>query len=833
MSFYNHKEIEPKWQGYWAEHHTFQTGTDASKPKFYALDMFPYPSGAGLHVGHPEGYTATDILSRYKRAQGYNVLHPMGWDAFGLPAEQYAMDTGNDPAEFTSENIANFKRQINALGFSYDWDREVNTTDPNYYKWTQWIFTKLYEKGLAYEAEVPVNWVEELGTAIANEEVLPDGTSERGGYPVVRKPMRQWMLKITAYAERLLNDLDELDWSESIKDMQRNWIGKSTGANVTFKVKGTDKEFTVFTTRPDTLFGATFTVLAPEHELVDAITSTEQAEAVADYKHQASLKSDLARTDLAKEKTGVWTGAYAINPVNGKEMPIWIADYVLASYGTGAVMAVPAHDQRDWEFAKQFDLPIVEVLEGGNVAEAAYTEDGLHVNSDFLDGLNKEEAIAKIVAWLEEKGCGQEKVTYRLRDWLFSRQRYWGEPIPIIHWEDGTSTAVPESELPLVLPVTKDIRPSGTGESPLANLTDWLEVTRADGVKGRRETNTMPQWAGSSWYYLRYIDPHNTEKLADEDLLKQWLPVDIYVGGAEHAVLHLLYARFWHKFLYDLGVVPTKEPFQKLFNQGMILGTSYRDHRGALVTTDKVEKRDGSFFHVETGEELEQAPAKMSKSLKNVVNPDDVVEQYGADTLRVYEMFMGPLDASIAWSEEGLEGSRKFLDRVYRLITSKEILAENNGALDKAYNETVKAVTEQIESLKFNTAIAQLMVFVNAANKEDKLYVDYAKGFIQLIAPFAPHLAEELWQTVAETGESISYVAWPTWDESKLVEDEIEIVVQIKGKVRAKLMVAKDLSREELQEIALADEKVKAEIDGKEIVKVISVPNKLVNIVVK
>lgn len=833
MSFYNHKEIEPKWQGYWVEHHTFKTGTDASKPKFYALDMFPYPSGAGLHVGHPEGYTATDILSRYKRAQGYNVLHPMGWDAFGLPAEQYAMDTGNDPAEFTAENIANFKRQINALGFSYDWDREVNTTDPNYYKWTQWIFTKLYEKGLAYEAEVPVNWVEELGTAIANEEVLPDGTSERGGYPVVRKPMRQWMLKITAYAERLLNDLDELDWPESIKDMQRNWIGKSTGANVTFKVKGTDKEFTVFTTRPDTLFGATFTVLAPEHELVDAITSSEQAEAVANYKHQASLKSDLARTDLAKEKTGVWTGAYAINPVNGKEIPIWIADYVLASYGTGAVMAVPAHDQRDWEFAKQFDLPIVEVLEGGNVAEAAYTEDGLHVNSDFLDGLNKEEAIAKIVAWLEEKGCGQEKVTYRLRDWLFSRQRYWGEPIPIIHWEDGTSTAVPESELPLVLPVTKDIRPSGTGESPLANLTDWLEVTRADGVKGRRETNTMPQWAGSSWYYLRYIDPHNTEKLADEDLLKQWLPVDIYVGGAEHAVLHLLYARFWHKFLYDLGVVPTKEPFQKLFNQGMILGTSYRDHRGALVTTDKVEKRDGSFFHVETGEELEQAPAKMSKSLKNVVNPDDVVEQYGADTLRVYEMFMGPLDASIAWSEEGLEGSRKFLDRVYRLITSKEILAENNGALDKAYNETVKAVTEQIESLKFNTAIAQLMVFVNAANKEDKLYVDYAKGFIQLIAPFAPHLAEELWQTVAETGESISYVAWPTWDESKLVEDEIEIVVQIKGKVRAKLMVAKDLSREELQEIALADEKVKAEIDGKEIVKVISVPNKLVNIVVK
>ena len=833
MSFYNHKEIEPKWQEFWAKNHTFKTGTDADKPNFYALDMFPYPSGAGLHVGHPEGYTATDILSRYKRAQGYNVLHPMGWDAFGLPAEQYAMDTGNDPAEFTAENIANFKRQINALGFSYDWDREVNTTDPNYYKWTQWIFTKLYEKGLAYEAEVPVNWVEELGTAIANEEVLPDGTSERGGYPVVRKPMRQWMLKITAYAERLLNDLEEVDWPESIKDMQRNWIGKSIGANVTFKIKDTDKDFTVFTTRPDTLFGATYAVLAPEHDLVDSITSPDQAEAVADYKRQASLKSDLARTDLAKEKTGVWTGAYAINPVNGKEIPIWIADYVLASYGTGAIMAVPAHDERDWEFAKQFDLEILPVLEGGNVAEAAFTEDGPHINSGFLDGLNKEEAIAKMVSWLEEKGLGEEKISYRLRDWLFSRQRYWGEPIPIIHWEDGTSTAVPESELPLVLPKTSDIKPSGTGESPLANLTDWLEVVREDGVKGRRETNTMPQWAGSSWYYLRYIDPHNDEKLADEDLLKQWLPVDIYVGGAEHAVLHLLYARFWHKFLYDIGVVPTKEPFQKLFNQGMILGTSYRDGRGALVATDKVEKRDGSFFHIETGEELEQAPAKMSKSLKNVVNPDDVIDQYGADTLRVYEMFMGPLDASIAWSEEGLEGSRKFLDRVCRLLTKKELVAENNGHLDKVYHETVKTVSEHIEGLKFNTAIAQLMIFVNAANKEDQLYVEYAKGFIQLLAPFAPHLGEELWQLVTGNQESISHVAWPSYDESKLVENEVEIVVQIKGKVKAKLMVPKDASREELESIALANQKIQAEVAGKELVKVIVVANKLVNIVTK
>lgn len=833
MVYYNHKAIENKWQKFWEDNHTFKTGTASSKPKFYALDMFPYPSGAGLHVGHPEGYTATDILSRFKRAQGYSVLHPMGWDAFGLPAEQYAMDTGHDPADFTAQNIATFKRQIKSLGFSYDWDREINTTDPNYYKWTQWIFTKLYEKGLAYEAEVPVNWVEELGTAIANEEVLPDGTSERGGYPVVRKPMRQWMLKITAYAERLLEDLEDLDWPESIKDMQRNWIGKSTGANVTFKVKDTDEEFTVFTTRPDTLFGATYAVLAPEHDLVDIITTAGQAQAVADYKHQASLKSDLARTDLAKEKTGVWTGAYAINPVNGKEIPIWIADYVLASYGTGAIMAVPAHDERDWEFAKQFNLDIIPVLKGGNVAEAAYTDDGLHINSGFLNGLDKAAAIDKMVTWLETEGVGNKKVTYRLRDWLFSRQRYWGEPIPIIHWEDGTSTALPENELPLVLPVTKDIKPSGTGESPLANLTDWLEVSREDGVKGRRETNTMPQWAGSSWYFLRYIDPHNDQKLADEDLLKQWLPVDVYVGGAEHAVLHLLYARFWHKFLYDLGVVPTKEPFQKLFNQGMILGTSYRDHRGALVATDKVEKRDGSFFNIETGEELEQAPAKMSKSLKNVVNPDDVVEQYGADTLRVYEMFMGPLDASIAWSEEGLEGSRKFLDRVYRLITTKEIAAKNNGHLDKVYNEVVKTVTEHLEAMRFNTAISQLMIFVNAANKEEQLFLDYAKGFIQLLAPFAPHLAEELWQFLTQSGQSITYVAWPSYDESKLVEDEIEIVLQIKGKVRAKVVVSKDSSREDLEKIALANDKIQAKIAGKDIVKVIAVPNKLVNIVIK
>ena len=827
---YNHQEIEAKWQKFWADNQTFRTGTDKTKPKFYALDMFPYPSGAGLHVGHPEGYTATDILSRYKRAQGFNVLHPMGWDAFGLPAEQYAMDTGNDPAEFTAENIANFKRQINSLGFSYDWEREVNTTDPNFYKWTQWIFTKLYEKGLAYEAEVAVNWVEELGTAIANEEVLPDGTSERGGYPVVRKPMRQWMLKITAYAERLLEDLEEVDWPESIKEMQRNWIGKSVGADVTFKVEGTDKSFEVFTTRPDTLFGATYAVLAPEHDLVDAITTPEQVQAVADYRRQASLKSDLARTDLAKEKTGAFTGAYAINPINGRKMPIWVADYVLASYGHGAVMAVPAHDERDWEFAKVYGLEILPVVEGGNVEEAVYTEDGPHINSEFLNGLDKAQAIEKAIEFLEEKKIGKKKITYRLRDWLFSRQRYWGEPIPIIHWEDGTSTALPENELPLVLPVTSDIKPSGTGESPLANLTDWLEVIREDGVKGRRETNTMPQWAGSSWYYLRYIDPHNTEALADPELLKEWLPVDIYVGGAEHAVLHLLYARFWHKVLYDLGVVPTKEPFQKLFNQGMILGTSYRDHRGALVATDKVEKRDGGFYHMETGEELEQAPAKMSKSLKNVVNPDDVVEHYGADTLRVYEMFMGPLDASIPWSEEGLEGARKFLDRVVRMIDNSEISDKNNGELDKVYNETVKNVSERLDLMYFNTAISQLMIFVNATNKAKILPLEYANGFVQLLAPFAPHIAEELWVKLGNEA-GISYVAWPTFDESKLVESEVEIVVQINGKLKAKIKIAKDLGRDELEKIGR--EAVAEALEGKNVVKVIAVPNKLVNIVVK
>ncbi len=800
---YNHKTIEKKWQKYWAAHNTFNTTTDPDKPKFYALDMFPYPSGQGLHVGHPEGYTATDILSRFKRAQGYNVLHPMGWDAFGLPAEQYALDTGNDPAEFTKKNIETFRRQINSLGFSYDWNREVNTTDPEYYKWTQWIFTKLYEKGLAYEAEVAVNWVPELGTVIANEEVI-DGKSERGGYDVIRKPMRQWMLKITAYADRLLDDLEELDWPESIKEMQRNWIGRSVGANVTFKVAGTDKEFTVFTTRPDTLFGATYTVLAPELDLVKEITTPEQMQAVEDYIAQAAKKSDLNRTDLAKEKTGIFTGAYAINPVNGKEIPIWIADYVLASYGTGAIMAVPAHDERDFEFAKTFDLEIIPVLAGGDVTKEAFTEDGEHINSEFLNGLNKQEAIDKMVAWLEENGVGKKEVSYRLRDWLFSRQRYWGEPIPIIHWEDGTTTALSEEELPLRLPKADNIKPSGTGESPLANITDWVNVVDPKtGLKGRRETNTMPQWAGSSWYFLRYVDPHNKQALADYEKLKQWLPVDIYIGGAEHAVLHLLYARFWHKFLYDLGVVPTKEPFQKLFNQGMILGENNE---------------------------------KMSKSRGNVVNPDDVVKQYGADTLRLYEMFMGPLDASIAWSENGLEGSRKFLDRVWRLIVDENgklrdrITTFNDGKLDKVYNQTVKKVTEDFENLHFNTAISQMMVFVNEAYKADALPYAYIEGFVQLLAPIAPHIAEELWEILGNEG-GISYVPWPTFDEAALVESEVEIVCQINGKVRAKLMVPVDSGKEALEELALANEQIKEHIAGKTVRKVIAVPNKLVNIV--
>lgn len=807
---YNHTKIEKKWQDYWERNKTFKTQEKSDKKKFYALDMFPYPSGVGLHVGHPEGYTATDIISRYKRANGYNVLHPMGWDAFGLPAEQYALDTGNDPREFTQKNIETFKRQIKELGFSYDWDREVNTTDPNYYKWTQWIFIKLYEKGLAYVDEVAVNWCPALGTVLSNEEVI-DGVSERGGHLVERRPMKQWVLKITDYAEKLLKDLDELDWPESLKSMQRNWIGKSEGAEVTFKVQGLEKEFTVFTTRPDTLFGATYCVLSPEHKLVKEITSENKKEEVANYLEEVKRKSDLERTDLNKNKTGVFTGAYAINPINGKKLPIWIADYVLITYGTGAIMAVPAHDERDYEFAKKYNLEIIEVLKGGNIEKEAYVEDGLHINSEFLNGLNKEEAIKKSIEFLEKESIGKRKTTYKLRDWLFSRQRYWGEPIPIITWEDGTMTAVDEKDLPLLLPITDDIKPSGTGESPLANLTDWINVVdKKTGKKGKRETNTMPQWAGSCWYYLRYIDPNNTEKFADYEKLKYWLPVDVYIGGAEHAVLHLLYARFWHKVLYDLGLVPTKEPFQKLFNQGMILA----------------ESKNGK-------------PEKMSKSKGNVVNPDDIVKSHGADTLRVYEMFMGPLDASIAWSTNGLDGSRRFLDRIYRLLIDTEtnkpnakVVEKENTSLEASYNLTVKKVTNDIENMQFNTAISQLMIFVNDCNKAEYIPKKYALGFIKLLAPFAPHISEEMWQIYGHD-KTLSYEPWPTYDENKLINDTVEIVVQILGKVKEKMVLKKDLSKEELEEKVLSSEKVKKLINNKKIVKIIVVPNRLVNLVIK
>lgn len=801
---YKHIEIEKKWQRYWEEHKTFKTTEDNDKKNYYALDMFPYPSGQGLHVGHPEGYTATDIMARMKRMQGYNVLHPMGWDAFGLPAEQYALNTGNSPREFTKKNVNNFRRQIKSLGLSYDWDREVNTTDPAYYKWTQWIFEQLYKKGLAYEAEVPVNWSPDLGTVVANEEVI-DGKTERGGFPVIRKPMRQWVLKITAYADRLIDDLDDLDWPEAIKEQQRNWIGRSVGAAINFPVSGDENtKIEVFSTRPDTIFGVAALVLAPEHELVKQLTTPEHENEVEAYIEKISHKSDLERTDLAKDKTGVFTGSYVVNPVSGEKLPIWIADYVLNSYGTGAVMVVPAHDERDHEFAQKFDLPIVQVIEGGDVQKEAYTGDGVHINSDFLNGMDKEEAIDAINNWLEENGVGEKKVNYRLRDWLFSRQRYWGEPIPVIHWEDGETTLVPEDELPLYLPKATDIKPSGTGESPLANLDDWVNVVDENGRKGRRETNTMPQWAGSSWYFLRYIDPHNNHEVADYEKLKEWLPVNLYVGGAEHAVLHLLYARFWHKFLYDLGVVPTKEPFQKLVNQGMILGSNHE---------------------------------KMSKSKGNVVNPDDIVEQYGADTLRLYEMFMGPLDASIPWSEEGLGGTHKFINRVWNLLIDENdnlrdrVTTINNHELDKIYNETVKKVTEDYEAMHFNTAISQLMVFVNNAYKADSLPLEYVEGLVKLLSPVVPHITEELWSKLGHVG-SIAYAKWPTYDESKLVEDVVEIVIQINGKVRQHLQVSKDASREELQDLALNDERIKQELADKEIKKVIAVPGKLVSIVV-
>ena len=797
---YNFKEIEPKWQKYWDENKTFKTDSwDFSKPKYYALDMFPYPSGQGLHVGHPEGYTATDIICRMKRMQGYNVLHPMGWDAFGLPAEQYAIKTGNHPEGFTKKNIETFKRQLKMLGFSFDWDREISTCDPKFYKWTQWIFKNMYLDGLVELVDMPVNWCEGLGTVLSNDEVI-DGKSERGGFPVVRKNMKQWVMDIPKYAEILLEGLNEIDWPESTKEIQRNWIGKSVGAEVTFKIAGKDnKSFVVFTTRPDTLYGATYCVLAPEHELVAKITTLEQKNAVDEYRKLAASKSDLERTDLNKEKTGVFTGSYAINHVNGKEIPIWISDYVLQSYGTGAIMAVPAHDQRDYEFAKKFGLDIIQVLEGGDISKEAFTEDGIHINSGDLNGLNKQDAIDKIINWLEEKGIGHKKVNYKMREWIFARQRYWGEPIPIVFTEDNKIHVLADEDLPLILPELEDYKPSKSGASPLEKATDWVNTT-FENQKARRETSTMPGSAGSSWYFLRYIDPHNDKEIADPELLKHWMPVDLYMGGPEHAVGHLMYSRFWNNYLYKKGVSPVKEPFAKLRHQGMILGSN--------------------------GE-------KMSKSKGNVINPDDMVKQYGADALRIYEMFMGPIDAAKPWDPNGIDGSKKFIDRVWRLfMESGKVVDKPNKNLEKAYNYTVKKVTNDYETMNFNTAISQMMIFVNLANKEEVLPLEYAEGFLKLLNPVAPHITEELWSEMGHT-ETITYSTWPTFDEAKTQEDTISLPVQINGKLRANVEIEKDEDQESVKQKVHNNDKIQAQIEEKQIVKEIYVQNRIYNIVIK
>ena len=850
---YNFTEIEKKWQKYWDDNKTFRTDDKLEGKKLYVLDMFPYPSGAGLHVGHPEGYTATDIYCRFKRMNQYKVLHPMGWDAFGLPAEQYAIETGTHPAETTAKNVATFKRQIKALGFSYDWDREVNTTDPAYFRWTQWIFLQLYKKGLAYIDEVPVNWCPALGTVLANEEVI-DGRSERGNHPVIRKPMKQWVLKITAYAERLLNDLENLDWPEGIKEMQRNWIGRSEGAEVQFKIDGTDETVTVFTTRPDTLFGATYMVLSPEHPLVPAITTSEQAEAVNAYQKFAAGRSDLERTGLSTEKTGAFTGAYAVNPVNGDKIPVWIADYVLNSYGTGAIMAVPAHDTRDWDFAVKFNIPIKCIINPDAeeakqakidpadvlAAKVCWTGDGKSINSANaegldLNGLGVAEAKAKTIAWLSERGIGKKTINYKLRDWLFSRQRYWGEPFPVIHMDNGEIRLVPEDQLPVTLPDLDDFKPSGTGESPLANAKDWLDYfDPVTGEHGRRETNTMPQWAGSCWYYLRYIDPHNDKQLIDPAKEKFWLPVDLYVGGAEHAVLHLLYARFWHKVLFDIGVVSSPEPFQRLVNQGMILGTSYKNARGVIIPNDKVEFKDGNPVDKESGEVLTSFPAKMSKSLRNVVNPDDVINQYGADSMRLYEMFMGPLEAVKPWSSQGVEGVFRFLRRSWRLITENTISddVEMTKSQLRVLHATIKKVTEDTDTLNFNTAISQMMIFLNEFSGVNPLPRAAAEAYVCLLAPYAPHLAEELWEILGKPAP-VSLMQWPAYDASYLVEDECEILIQICGKMKARVMMPASADAAQMEKIALAEPSVAAALEGKNIVKVIAVPKRIVNIVAK
>ena len=795
---YNFSQIEKSWQEYWSTNKTFKTVMDENKPKYYVLDMFPYPSGAGLHVGHPEGYTATDIMARYKRMNGHNVLHPMGWDSFGLPAENYAIKTGTHPQATTEKNIATFKNQLQMLGFSYDWDREIATSSVDYYKWTQWIFIQLYNKGLAYESEMDVNWCPELKTVLANEEVV-NGKSEVGGHPVIRKPMKQWMLKITEYADRLLDDLDELDWPESVKEMQRNWIGKSVGAEVTFKTES-GEAIEVFTTRPDTLFGATYMVLAPDHALVEKIATEDKKDEIKAYQEAAARKSDLERTELNKDKTGVHTGAYAINPLSGKKVPVWISDYVLSTYGTGAIMAVPAHDQRDWEFAKEFNLEIIPVLEGGNIEEAAFTDDGKHINSDFLNDLGKEEAIEKVIAHLEKENIGKKTINYKLRDWLFSRQRYWGEPFPILKdAETGKVVRCLEAEeLPITLPNVEKYEPSGTGESPLATIDEWLYFTDpVSGKKVRRETNTMPQWAGSCWYYLRYIDPKNTDKPWDEDLEKYWMPVDLYVGGMEHAVMHLLYARFWHKVLFDLGLVSTKEPFKKLVNQGMILGT------------------DGE---------------KMSKSRGNVINPDSIVEEYGADTLRVYEMFMGPLEKQKPWSMNGVKGVYNFLSKAFKTFANTDLYTDDSEETLKQLHKTIKKVTSDIEEMKFNTAVSQLMIFTNHCAKEKKFSKETAAVFALLLSPLAPHAGEELWKITGHQ-ESLAFVAWPKFDEALAKDDLITMAIQVMGKTRGTIDVPADISKEDF--LTQAKEKVAKYLEGKTIVKEIYVPGKICNFVAK
>jgi len=905
---YDFTAIEKKWQQYWEINKTFAAVDLSDKPKYYVLDMFPYPSANGLHVGHPEGYTASDIVARYKRMKGFNVLHPMGWDAFGLPAEQYAIQTGTDPATTTQNNVDNIRKQIKSLGFSYDWNREVNTTDPNYYKWTQWIFLKLFNSyfdeteqkakpieqlvipeklseqekreyidshRLAYEAEVAVNWCPELGTVLANEEIV-GGVSERGGHPVFKKPMRQWMLRITRYAERLIDDLELVDWPESIKKLQTDWVGKSIGAEVDFKLDGYDEVIRVFTTRPDTLYGATYMVLAPEYKLVDLITTDENKSAVQAYRDQASLKSDLDRTDLAKEKTGVFTGAYAINPVNDEKIPIWISDYVLISYGTGAIMAVPAHDDRDFEFADKFNIkikPVVKPLEVDVEYELAWSDysdtmseqewnrekaslikkyinevltgkrcwpgKGIAINSGEFDKLRTDDFKLEITKKLEKDGNGCKAINYKLRDWLFSRQRYWGEPFPILHAEDGAVIGLTEADLPLTLPIVESYKPTGTGEPPLSNAGDWLDVTLPDGTRARRETNTMPQWAGSCWYYLRYIDPHNHEAGWDPDKEKYWMNVDLYIGGAEHAVLHLLYARFWHKVLYDLGYVSTKEPFQKLINQGMILGLSYKDSRGALVANDLVANRDGKFFHKETSEELEEFSAKMSKSLRNVVNPDDVISRYGADSMRLYEMFMGPLEATKPWSMQGVEGVYRFLQRAWRMVIDTETGQLSPSIQDvpgdeetlRILHRTVKKVGDDIETFGFNTAISAMMIFVNHMIKLDVRPKDAIEKFVMLLAPFAPHIAEELWQKLGHN-ESLAYDNWPDYDEQLIKASQVELAVQVMGKIRDKIVVSADADENQIREKALASERVRASMGDKEPKKVIVIKSRLVNIVV-